>query len=202
MGRTRFLGSTTLAMAALLTFAGTAQALEEAKDEKDRLKACEASLCQLVKKKAPAGGDFACSLQKTWVKDKIAEGAAASNVSWTFGDARCKLEVKLPRGDAIAALGAGTQTLQFPEHVVQCEIEQDKVVTPVTVKLAPKITFKDGIAETAWVNLKEVEGPTAIKGLVTAVAKIQDGVGIFHKAMIKAINEQIGKKCDKVLAGG
>lgn len=180
----------------------SAFALEEGKDEKDRLKACEARLCEMVKKKQPATGDFACSLQKTWAKDKIAEGARAGSVSWSFGDARCNVEVKLPRADALAALGPGTQTLQFPEHAVKCEIERDGAITPVTAKLAPKIEFKDGVAQKAWVNLKDVDGPTAIKGLVSTVATIQDGIGIFHKAMIKAINEQIGKKCEKLAAGG
>ena len=186
----------------LLLTAGTASALEEAKDEKDKLKACEARLCEMVKKKQPASGDFACSLQKTWAKEKIVEGAQAGSVSWSFGDARCIVDVKLPRADAIAALGSGPQTLQFPEHTVKCEIERDGAITPVTAKLAPKIEFKDGIAQKAWVNLKDVEGPTAIKGLVSTVATIQDGIGIFHKAMIKAINDQIGKKCDKIAAGG
>lgn len=180
----------------------SAVALEEGKDEKDRLKACEARLCEMVKKKQPATGDFACYLQKTWAKDKIAEGARAGSVSWSFGDARCNVEVKLPRADALAALGPGTQTLQFPEHAVKCEIERDGAITPVTAKLAPKIEFKDGVAQKAWVNLKDVDGPTAIKGLVSTVATIQDGIGIFHKAMIKAINEQIGKKCEKLAAGG
>ena len=36
--------------AILAVAAGSAFALEEAKDEKDKLKACEASLCELVKK--------------------------------------------------------------------------------------------------------------------------------------------------------
>lgn len=190
-------------IAAILALAaGSAFALEEAKDEKDKLKACEASLCELVKKKQPTTGDFACALQKTWAKDKIVEGAQAGSVSWSFGDARCQIDIKLPRADAIAALGSGTQTLQFPEHVVKCEIERDKELTPVTAKLNPKIEFKDGVAQKAWVNLKEVDGPTAIKGLVSTVATVQDGLGIFHKAMIKAINDQISKKCDKLATGG
>ncbi|MFM9940029.1 MAG: hypothetical protein ACKVP7_11095 [Hyphomicrobiaceae bacterium] len=198
MGRAANFSKIVLATAAVAFLAGSAFALEEGKDEKDKLKACEASLCQLVKKKAPASGDFTCALQKTWAKEKIVEGAQASSVSWSFGDARCTINIKLPNADAIAALGAGTQTLLFPEHVVKCEIERDKEITPVTAKLAPKIEFKDGIAQKAWVNLKDVEGPTAIKGLVTTVATVQDGLGLFHKAMIKAINDQIGKKCEKI----
>lgn len=186
-------------------FAVTASAtwaLEEAKDEKDRLKACEASLCQLVSKKGATKGDFTCSLQKTWAKEKIVEGAKATQVSWSFGDARCKLDLRLSRADVLAALGPGQQTFQFPEHTINCEIERDKEVTPVSVKLAPKVVFKDGQATTVWINLGAVEGPSGVKAVVSTVAKIQDSVGLFQKAMIKAINAQLGEKCAKLAAGG
>ena len=62
--------------------------------------------------------------------------------------------------------------------------------------------FKDGKAFKAWVNLKDVEGPTTMKGLAFSVAKLEDGLGIFHKSMIKAINSQLFEKCPKVAAGG
>ncbi len=143
MGRRSFWGISAVAVAFVAT-AGASLALDEGKDEKDRLKACEASLCQLVAKKGGTTGDFTCSLQKTWAKDKIVEGARASQVSWSFGDARCKVDLKLPQAEVLAALGPGQQTLQFPEHTINCEIERDKEITPVTVKLSPKIAFKDG----------------------------------------------------------
>ena len=123
---------------------GQAVALEEKKDEKDKLKACEVSLCTLVTKKAPADGDLTCQLSKTWAKEKIKAGSASGKVSWGFGDARCSVDLKLPRTAAIDSLKAGDATLQFPEHVVSCEIEREKEVTQVKLKLAPKVVFKDG----------------------------------------------------------
>lgn len=200
MRRRSFWGISAVA-AVLVATGGASLALDEGKDEKDRLKACEASLCQLVSKKGATTGDFTCSLQKTWAKEKIVEGARASQVSWSFGDARCKVDLKLPRAEVLAALGPGQQTLQFPEHTINCEIERDKEITPVAVKLSPKIAFKDGQAQTVWVNLGQVDGPSGVKAVVTTVAKIQDGIGLFHKVMIKAINEQIGNKCEKLAAG-
>jgi hypothetical protein len=184
-----------------ICLAGAGAALVEGKDEKHRLKACEASLCQLVARKAPATGDFTCSLQKTWVKEKIEEGASAGRVSWGFGDARCKVDVKVPRAQMIDALKAADYTLQLPEHTVTCEIEREKELTPVRLRFAPKIIFKNGAAKTAWINLKDVDGPSTIKGLALTVAKLQDGVGLFHKNLIKAINDQIGSKCAKLAAG-
>ena len=196
MGRRNFWRGA-IGSVALLGLAGGALALQEGKDEKDRLKACEASLCQFVAKKGPATGDFTCALQKTWVKQKIQEGASASMVSWSYGDARCTLDIKLPRADMAQALTAADFTMQFPEHTVNCQVERDKELVPVTLKFAPKVQFKGGKAHKAWVNLKNVEGPGSIKGLAYSIAKLEDGLGIFHKRILKAINNQIGPKCEK-----
>ena len=182
-------------------FGSPAAALEEHKDEKDKLRACEVSLCALVTKKEPASGDLACHLSKTWAKDKLKSGSEAGHVSWSFGDARCAVELKLSHSSVIASLQPGDATLQFPEHVVACDIEREKEVTHVKLKLAPKVVFKDGKAVTAWVNLKEVDGPTTMKGLAFTVAKLEDRVGVFHKALISAINHQLYDKCPKVASG-
>ena len=183
-------------------FGGLALALEEKKNEKDNLKACEVSLCSLVTKKSPGNGDMTCPLSKTWAKDKIKAGSALGKVSWGFGDARCSVDLKLPRTAVIDAIKPGVATLQFPDHIVSCEIEREKEVTHVKLKLAPKVSFKDGQAVKAWVNLKEVDGPTTMKGLAFTVAKLEDGIGVFHKSLIGAINHQLHDKCPKVASGG
>ncbi len=175
-----------------------AAALEEQKDEKAKIKACEASLCSLVVKRTPKDGAFACKLTKTWAKSAIKKGSASGRISWGFGDARCSVELKLSRAQMIAALATPAATLQFPEHVVSCDIEREGSVSPVKLRLAPKVEFKNGKATKAWVNLKHVEGPTALKGLAFTVAKLEDGIGIFHKPLIKALNKQLHEKCPTV----
>ena len=137
-------------------FAGTAAALEEKKDEKVRLKACELNLCTLVTRKAPETGDFACSLTKTWSKAKLKEGSSTGKIQWGFGDAQCAVDLKLPRATVVAALKNPEHTLQFDEHTVTCVIEGDKEPTKVTAKLSPKVQFKGGQATKVWINLKDV----------------------------------------------
>ncbi len=191
---------TAWAAAAALTACGifgSALALDEAKDEKEKLKACEAALCEVVTKKSPTTGDFTCPLQKTWAKAKIQEGASGGAFSWGFGDARCSITLKLPHADIVKAVSEPEFTLQFPDQVVTCEIEQDKTVTPVKLTLAPKVEFKGGEAKKAWINLKDVDGPTAMKALAFTAAKLEDTTGIFHGALIKAINGHVGPKCKK-----
>ena len=186
----------------LLGSYGAALALEEPKDEKAGLKACEKSLCQLVTRKAPADGDFTCALSKTWAKKDLKAGTAAGRMTWAFGDARCSLDLKLARAVIVGALKDQKSTLQFPEHSVTCIIEGDKGPTNVTAKLAPKAEFVGGKVKKVWVNLRSVDGSKVIKGLAFTAAKIEDNLGVFHGSLVKAVNHLIQEKCPKVAAGG
>ena len=136
---------------------------------------------------------------------------------------------KAPKGrfHGVALMeGYGTYVAQVSEvsidkgeirvHKVTCAVDCGMMVNPDIVKaqvessvaygmsavLLSKITFKDGRAKTAWINLKDVEGPSTMKGMAFTVAKLEDGLGLFHKGLIKAINEQITTKCAKLAAGG
>lgn len=181
--------------------AGPASALEEAKDEKDKLRACEVNVCGLVVKKAPATGNLQCAVAKTWHRDRLKEGSATGKVSWTFGDARCTVDLSVPRAAVIEALKAKDGMLQLPEHTVTCEIEREKGVSTVVGRLAPKAQFADGQVKKVWINLKKVDGPTTMKGLAYAVAKLEDTTGIFHKPLVNAINTFLTEKCPKTAAG-
>lgn len=196
------ISSLAVAAAVLVVTAASASALDEAKGEKEALKACEKSLCELVTKKSPDSGEFTCALTKTWPKEELKEGSAAGRISWGFGGARCTLDLKLARATVIAAVKDPKATLQFPDHTVKCLIEGEKEPTNVTAKLAPKAEFEGGKVSKVWVNLKEVEGSTVIKGLAFTAAKLEDNVGVFHSALVKSLNHLIHEKCPKVVAGG
>jgi hypothetical protein len=182
--------------------AGSASALEELKDEKDRIKACEARLCSLVTKKTPDKGSFACSIAKTWRQDQIKKGSSGGAYKWGFGDARCSVDLKLDNGQIVGALSSAKATLQFPDHTVECIVERDKQATPVKLTLAPKVDFKDGKARKIWVNLKAVDGPPMMRGIAMSVAQLEDTVGIFHKRLVKSVNKLLDERCPKVVSGG
>lgn len=190
-------GATVLALAL-----SSAHALDEVKGEKEALKACEKSLCELVTKKAPDSGDFTCNLSKTWEKGDLKEGSAAGKLSWNFGDARCTVDLKLARASIVSAVKDAKSTLQFPDHTVKCIIEGEKEPTNITATIAPKAEFEGGQVKKVWVNLKEVDGPTVVKGLAIAAAKLEDNVGVFHGSLVKSVNKMILEKCPRVVAGG
>lgn len=182
--------------------AGSASALDEIAGEKDKLKACEKQICEMVVKKDAAGTDLACALSKTWAKDKIKEGVEKKKISWSFGDAQCVLDLAVPRAAVNAAVTKPEHALEFPAHTVKCKVERESEVTPINVTLAPKVNFKDGKAVKAWIGIKSVEAPAVVKGAIWTVAQVEDTLGLFHGEIISEINEFIGQKCPKALAAG
>ena len=179
------------------TFATSALALTPVADEKEKLKACERDLCTLVLKKGPAAGDLSCKLSKTWEKSKIVNGVKEKKISWTFGDARCGVDLKVSHADIVAALTKPSHDFKFAPHTVSCQIERSDGVTEVKITMAPRISFKGGKASKAWLNVSKIDAPTMIKGAIWTVTKLEDNFGLFHNQMVSEINEFLHEKCAK-----
>lgn len=188
-------------MMSALVLATSASALTPAPDEKEKLKACEQKLCSVILKKEPATGDLACSISKTWEKSKIVNGVKEKKISWTFGDARCGVDLKVANADIVAALTKPTYELKLAPHTISCLVERSEGQTDVKITMAPKIAFKDGKSQKAWLNVSKIDAPTFIKGAIWTVTKIEDNFGLFHSQMISEINEFIGTKCAKRYGG-
>lgn len=177
-----------------------AQALQETASERDVLKACEKKICEIVVKKEASGADFACTLTKTWAKDKIKEGIEKKRLSWSLGNARCVIDVGMKRADILEAMAKPAHTIELSPQTVKCQVEREKDTLDVNVTLAPKIQFKAGKAEKAWLNVKNIEAPTVIRGAIWTVAQAEDYFGLFHSDMVAEINEFTGQKCVKAMA--
>lgn len=190
-----------MAMGLALLAAGEAAAFEEPADEKTALKACEQKLCSMVVGKAAGGDDLSCALSKTWAGAKIKEGIEKQKLSWSFGDARCTVAIGAKRADVVGAVSKPDHTLQFDPHTVKCEVEREKEITPINITLAPKLQFKGGKAEKAWLNVTTIEAPAVVKGAIWTAAQLEQNFGLFHGLMIAEINEFIGQKCPKAVAG-
>lgn len=196
LGRAARLAAALSMLAATVALAPRASALEELRGEGAALEACDKRLCTILMQKSAKGEDLRCNVTKTWARSTIKE-ADSHKLSWGFGDARCSVEVNLSRGPLVAVLVGERRKFLVPPHTVNCVIEQDGKLEKVTATLSPKIYFKDGKADKVWVNLTEVEGPAGIKGTLQAAAQLADGLGLFHRQMIKAINRYIDRHCPK-----
>lgn len=176
--------------------AAAAQVIKPADDEQERLQACEKNICTAALTKL-GSGDMTCSIQKTWTKSYIEDGVRQKQISWTFGDAQCSVDVKLPNSEIAAAVSQPKHTVQFDEHTVKCNVERENEMTQIDLKLSPKMEFVDGKANKAWLNVSSIEAPTIIKGALWTVATIEDNFGLFHSELISEVNEFLGEKCPK-----
>ncbi len=172
-------------------------ALDEIPNEEENLKACERNLCGMILSKDKAGDDLTCDISKTWAKEKIKKGAGTKSLSWGFGDARCTVDLKAKRDNIVSSLTDPEHTFKMESHTVNCLIEQKDEPTKIDVTLAPIVTFKDGKATKAQLNITKVEAPTVIKAVITGADWIEKNVGLFHSEMLEEINEFIEKKCKK-----
>jgi hypothetical protein len=184
-----------VALASMLAASPAAQALDEQAGEAQAIKACDEQLCRMLLRRDAAGEDLKCRLTKTWARSTIKE-ADQRDLKWGFGDARCTVDIHISRAAIASALNGGKDSKFWVEpHTATCVVEQDGQVKPVKATLAPKIVFKHGKAEKIWINLMSLEGPDGIRSTLSTAARLNDTVGIFHRAMIKSVNRFIYKHC-------
>lgn len=175
-----------------------AAAIEEEDGEKEARKACEAKLCRVILAKPGASKEaLTCDIGKTWGKAKIKETGESKNIEWSFGDARCNVSIKIPHQTIVKALTEPKFTFAPERQTVLCDVEMGNGIEPVRAVFEPKLKFEGGRVKKAWVGLREVKGPALLKGLVWTTAKLEDSLGIFHKEMVREINEFIHETCVK-----
>lgn len=158
------------------------------------LKSCEKQFCQIVLMQEPVR-DFSCRLQKTWAKKQLKDNVERKSLSWTVGDARCHAVLNLTRLNIVTAATSPKWTVEFPPHVAHCDVEREGGLATVDVTLAPKILFRKGVAEKAWINVQKVDAPSGWKTVLWSVAKLEDTVGVFHRDILKEINKLMNEKC-------
>lgn len=185
-----------LAASALAWAAPPAAALDVLPDERATRQACERRFCEIVLDKKPSGPPLVCDMTKTWDRTKIKKSGEKKAISWGFGDARCNVALKLDRALLVPALTAPKHTVFVPPQTVACKIENaERKLTDLSVRASPKIKFKDGKAYKVWINVEDVSGDSDMKSLVWTVAKLADGLGIFHSATVKEINKFMYETC-------
>lgn len=185
-----------LAAVAVLT-AASAFAFEVPADEKEKLRACEKDICEIILKKAASGADLACALSKTWAKDAIKQGIEAKSIDWSLGDARCGVDLSVKREILLKALSEPTYQLVIPEHQISCAVEREGEVTDIKLTLAPKLEFAAGKAVSASLGIGNIEAPSVLKSAIWTVAKLEETFGLFQGQLVSEINEFMLEKCQK-----
>ena len=199
MGAIRISAALALALAVSGTSAVRTSALEEAKDEKAQLEACERDLCAILDKRE-AGGDLQCSMQKTWAGSKIKQGVEEKKLTWSLGDVRCGVKLEVKRQDMLDALTKPQSELKLAPHAIRCDVEREKEVVPISVTMTPRIQFKDGKAAKVWLGIGEIQAPAVVKGAIWTAAQLEDTFGVVHSDLVKEINRFVYERCPKRLA--
>lgn len=181
----------------LASLTTSAFALEVLKGEKKAISACERQLCAMLVLKEAKGPDLKCDLAKTWGRKTIKD-AETSQLSWGFGDARCTVKLNVSRAEIVGAITAKEGKFRLPPQEVHCQVEEGSETKNVIVVVSPKIDFTDGRATKVWVNLVSTHGPSSITSLVRFAIQLEDGLGLFHHALLKSVNGFITKSCPKV----
>jgi len=68
-------------------------------------------------------------------------------------------------------------------------------IEPVTVKLAPKLKFRDGRVRKIDLKVKEIKAPPVLKGLIWSTVSLEKTLGVFQSEMVKEVNEFLHDKC-------
>ncbi len=168
--------------------------------EKELLKKCEVDLCSILVDKKKEGEDLTCNLSKTWAKEDISKQAEEKKLSWSLGDSRCEVNLKIARADLVSAVSSPEYTLKVPQQSVKCEVEQGGTKYPINLTLAPVIKLKNGEATEISLGVGNIEAASVIKGVIWSAAKLEETFGIFHGDLLKETNKFITKKCPKTLA--
>lgn len=168
--------------------------------EKERLKKCEVDLCAILVDKKKEGEDLACNLSKTWAKEDISKEAEEKKLSWSLGDSRCEVNLKIARAELVAAVSSPEYTLKVPQQSVKCEVEQGGAKYPINLTLAPVVKLQNGEAKEISLGVGNIEAASVIKGVIWSAAKLEETFGIFHGDLLKETNKFISKKCPKTLA--
>ena len=196
--RTRWILGAAAGAAGMVAVAMPGAAIEDAEGrEGQNSRPARSRFVRLYSRREASGDDLSCNVGRTWQKSKIVKGVREKNISWTFGDAQCTVSVKMKRAAIIDALTKPSYDFELEPHTVKCQVEREEGVSDISLKLAPKMSFKNGKVEKTWLNVSDIKAPTIIKGAIWTVSQLEDNIGLFHGEMVEEINEFIHEKCAK-----
>jgi hypothetical protein len=193
-GATLVSGAILVSGAMLVSGAALAEAIAPQAGEAAALEDCNRRTCTMLLEKNPRGEDLQCNLTKTWPQATI-KRADKLVLRWSFGDARCSVQLHVRRADIVGALTQPEYKLELPAHTADCLIEDAGQLRPITATLSPRIVFQNGRAEKIWVNLINADGGASITKFLWVAAKLEDTTGLFHSALVRAVNTYIYDQC-------
>ena len=168
---------------------------EEEKQERQGRRACAVALCSTLHNHKPDSGDVACAVQKTWRKEALVKILSRGKVTWPWGQARCKTDLKLDRAALVKGMTLPEYEAQFDTHDIRCELEGEKETYEVALQIRPKVAFKQGKAVKASLNWGKIDAPKLAKTALWSATAADNSFGVLQSTVVDDINEFIQTRC-------
>ena len=136
--------------------------------EKGERRGCKITICDTARNHKADGGDIACSAVKTWPAGDLRDNILKGKLDWPWGNAQCKVDVKIERKMLAQALSSPIWRRSLPKQTVTCTLDQ-KGGSGNTISrfaITPTVTFAGGKATKATLNWSDIQGSALAKGAV------------------------------------
>jgi|SRR5690349_22124389 len=171
---------------------------EEEKRERDTRTACAIAVCSTLHNHRPDTGQVACAVSKSWRKEVLQNFMSQAKLSWPWGNARCTTDVKLDRSALVKAMTDAEVELRLDSHDITCQIQGEAESYDIKLKIAPKVTFKQGKAIKASLNWGKIDAPRLAKSALWSATAADNAFGILQSTLVEDVNRFIESRCMEV----
>jgi hypothetical protein len=171
---------------------------EEERGERATRTACAVAVCSTLHNHKPDTGQVSCAVTKTWRKEVLDKILSQAKLSWPWGYARCKTDLKLERSMLVKAMLDAEGEVRLDPHDISCEIEGETEKYDIKLQISPKVTFKQGKAVKASLNWGKIVAPTLTKSALWSATAADNTFGILQNAVVEDVNRFIETRCMEV----
>lgn len=167
--------------------------------EKAARRDCKLEICKAFAEPQPDGGPITCDVTKTWLKKEITGRVTGGDWVWRYGNMQCSMTLNLDRGVIAKAASGETVTASFPEHTLNCNVDDADAAKgqafSVKVSLTPVAKFEKGEAKSVSLEPVKTEGSAVASAAVTAMMAADQVSGVVSSAAAAEINDFVYAKC-------
>jgi hypothetical protein len=172
--------------------------IERMAKEKEARRACKVEICSAFAKPA-AGPPITCDSTKTWTRPEITGKILGGSYVWGYGHMQCSLKLTLDRGQIAKAMTEAKAALSFPEHAINCVVD-DKDQTKghaftVSVRITPAIGFEGRQAKSVKLDPIKTEGSTLASAAVASIMAVDKASGFVSRTLATEINNFLFDRC-------
>jgi hypothetical protein len=166
--------------------------------EKEARRACKVEICTAFAKPA-TGAPITCEVTQTMTKEEILARIMGGSYVWGYGHVQCNVRLSLDRSLIVKAMTEAKGTITLPEHAVICDVDDKDSAKgkafSVNVMITPAVTFEEGKAKSAVLEVVKTEGSTLASTAVASLMTFDKLSGVLSRTVVTEINRFLFEKC-------